>query len=90
MIDKPSIACDLATLKALYRYYTAAVIGGQTELTFEGQPLLVAYAKYLLEYMELEAMRRAHGMDKYKVLMAVKPFKKQLAAHARNKEELKP
>ena len=83
MADKHSITYDLATLKLLYKRYTAAVLGGQTEFTFEDQPLLVAYAKYLLEYMELEVMRRAHGMDKYTVIAAVKPFKRQLAAHAR-------
>lgn len=35
----------------LKRAYKDAVNKGKTEFTFEGQPLLTSYAKYLLEFL---------------------------------------
>lgn len=38
--------------KALRKAYLAALEAGQETFDFEGNTLLVAYAKYLLEYLE--------------------------------------
>ena len=40
--------------RALKQQYEQALKDGKEEFTFEGHLLLVAYAKYLLEYLELQ------------------------------------
>lgn len=41
-----------AKLAKLRKAYGAAVASGAEQFEFEGHPLLVAYAKYLIEYLE--------------------------------------
>lgn len=43
---------DRAALERLKKAYKAARESGASEFTFEGVPLLVDYARYLIEYLE--------------------------------------
>lgn len=42
------------SLAALKREYNKAVKASETQFTFNGQPVLVAFAKYLIEYLETQ------------------------------------
>lgn len=42
------------TLKQLETEYNTAVNAGKTQFTFQGQELLVSYAKYLIEYLQTQ------------------------------------
>lgn len=43
---------NLAEAKQLQKAYNDAVAQGQEQFIFRGEDLLVAYAKYLLEYLK--------------------------------------
>lgn len=45
---------DLAATKRLRTAYELAVRHNHEAFQFDGQPLLVGYAKYLLEYLEAQ------------------------------------
>jgi len=44
---------DVPRLKRLQHAYDAAVADHQVQFTFEGDEYLVAYAKYLIEYLQI-------------------------------------
>jgi hypothetical protein len=48
----PEVDFTPEKVKKLRRYYDRAVRAGDDEFVFEGNQLLVGYAKYLLEYLE--------------------------------------
>jgi len=50
-MDK-TITINPTTYKKLKKAYSKAVAEKKTQFTYEGNELLVAYAKYLLQYME--------------------------------------
>lgn len=53
MVDRTKVVqFTPESLKALKRAYNKAVKDGQDRFTFNGQPLLVSYAKYLIEFLE--------------------------------------
>lgn len=41
---------------ALLKHYHRAIEAGHDQFTFESKPMLVAYAKYLIEYLEHQGM----------------------------------
>jgi hypothetical protein len=47
-----TISFDRVKLAKLKRYYNRALKYKRDQFTFEGSELLVAYAKYLIEYLE--------------------------------------
>lgn len=47
-----TIDFDRAKLQELRNAYTNAVARGEDQFEFEGSPILVAYAKYLIEYLD--------------------------------------
>ncbi len=59
MEDKVYVSVDdLPALKILYK---KAVEDGATEFIYKGWPVLVNYAKYLIEYLESLTNRRLKG-----------------------------
>jgi hypothetical protein len=49
-------------IKRFKRVYDNAREAKRTQFTFDGHPVLVAYAKYYLEYLEgLQERREQHG-----------------------------
>lgn len=47
-----AINFDRPTLEALKQEYDKAVKEGKETFTFQGQELLVSYARYLIEYLQ--------------------------------------
>ena len=52
MADRPIINYTPELLAKLKRQYRHAVEVGQDQFVFEGHDILVAYAKYLIEYLD--------------------------------------
>jgi hypothetical protein len=48
----PKITSD--NIKEFKRLYNKAVKNGNTEFDFHGWPVLVLYAEYLIEYLEMQ------------------------------------
>ncbi len=46
------IIFDIRQLTQLKKAYNKAVVAGAEEFIFEGNVVVVAYAKYLIEYLE--------------------------------------
>lgn len=47
-----------AKLRSLKAAYKKALANGVEHFTFEDKPLLVSYAKYLIEYLDTQLKRR--------------------------------
>lgn len=52
-----NITISRPNYRRLKMSYDKAVKEGKTDFTFDGDTLLVQYAKYVLEYMEMELKR---------------------------------
>lgn len=50
--NKKTITFDRQELSNLKRSYTVAIRNKKDQFIFKGSPLLVSYAKYLIEYLE--------------------------------------
>lgn len=48
----PLISFTPQNLKLFKREYQRAIASGETSFTFKGREVLVAYAKYMIEYLE--------------------------------------
>lgn len=49
---RPVFHWNRAKLEQFRKACNEAIFDGKPEFTFEGHPFLVAYAKYLIEYLE--------------------------------------
>jgi hypothetical protein len=59
MSETVFITFDRRKVEQLRKAYTQAWAAGETQFVFEGHSLLVAYARYMLEYLDLRVVRRA-------------------------------
>jgi len=50
-VETPSIAFTENKYKKFKKAFETAEKAGQTEFTFEDKPVLVTYAKYMIEYL---------------------------------------
>lgn len=50
--DRKIIQFTPESLRVLKRSYLRAIKAGKDEFKFNGQPILVSYAKYLIEFLE--------------------------------------
>jgi len=51
------ITMNKQELSRLKRYYRRAIRQGKTKFTFQGHVLLVAFAKYYIEYIETVVLK---------------------------------
>jgi len=51
-------------LKRFKKHYEKAVLNKRTRFSFDGQPVLVAFAKYYIEYLETVVQKRREHEEK--------------------------